>query len=181
MFEIYQRYTPNQNGTKTEMTNGGHNYQNGGGNLRGGTETRQNNSGTKGDTSRTVMQGRPHQEQGRGGVHQNNIKMLPSAKHFDEQKNHNHSQQKVEEKKNCYSGNRKKNGRGMNFFENILPRGLYDPKTKKVMGFFTAEDLLLVALIFIFLDSDEEGNPLMALALLYVLLGDYFDFGDFLI
>ena len=66
------------------------------------------------------------------------------------------------------------------FFENIIPKGLYDPKTKKVLGFFTAEDLLLVALIFIFMDSEDEGNPLMALALLYVLLGDYLDLGDFL-
>lgn len=180
MFEIYQRYTPNQNGNKVEMANSGHKYQNGGGELRGGMEPCQNNSGIKGNMGRTVMYGRVHQESGRT-VHQNNIKMLPPAKHFDEHKNQNHNQQKREEKNHRNSGNRKKNGKGMNFFDNILPKGLYDPKTKKVMGFFTAEDLLLVALIFIFLDSEEEGNPLMALALLYVLLGDYFDFGDFLI
>lgn len=148
--------------------------------MSGGMEPRQNNNGIKGNTGRAVMQGGPHQESGRV-AHQNNIKMLPPAKHFDERKNQNHNQQKKEESKRCNSASRKKNGKSMNFFENIIPKGLYDPKTKKVMGFFTAEDLLLVALIFIFLDSDEEGNPLMALALLYVLLGDYFDFGDFLI
>ncbi|MBO4941606.1 MAG: hypothetical protein J6D15_05335 [Clostridia bacterium] len=180
MFEIYQRYTPNQNGNKTDMTNGGHNHQNGKGAWRGGAESRQNVNGAKGNTGRPVMQGRPHQESG-GPAHQNNIRMLPPAKHPDEHKNQNHNQQKKEGNKNCNSGSRKKTCKGMNFFENLLPRGLYDPKTKKVMGFFTAEDLLLVALIFVFLDSDEEGNPLMALALLYVLLGDYFDFGDFLI
>ncbi len=175
MFEIYQRYTPNQNGNKSEMANGGHNHQNTGGQRRGNAEHSQN-----GNAGRMVMQGNPQREQGRS-AHPNNIKMLPPAKNFNEQKNHNHSQQKKEENRHCNSGSRKKNGKGMNFFENILPKGIYDPKTKKVMGFFTAEDLLLVALIFIFLDSDEEGNPLMALALLYVLLGDYFDFGDFLI
>ena len=180
MFEIYQRYTPNQNGNKAEMTNGGHNHQNSGGHLRGGAEMRQNGNGAKENVSRTVMQGKVNQGSNRP-VHQSNIKMLPPAQHFDERKNQNHNQQKKKGERHCNSGGRKKNGKGMNFFENLLPRGLYDPKTKKVMGFFTAEDLLLVALIFVFLDSDEEGNPLMALALLYVLLGDYFDFGDFLI
>ncbi len=148
--------------------------------MRGGAEMRQNGNGAKGNANGTVAQGKVNYGPNRP-VHQSNIKMLPPAKNFVENKNKSHNQQKREENKHCQTESRKKNGRGRSFFENILPKGIYDPKTKKVMGFFTAEDLLLVALIFIFLDSDEEGNPLMALALLYVLLGDYFDFGDFLI
>lgn len=63
----------------------------------------------------------------------------------------------------------------------LIPKHIYNPDTKKILGFLSSEDLLLIALIFLFLESSEEDNPLMVLALVYVLLGEYIDFGDFAI
>ncbi len=63
----------------------------------------------------------------------------------------------------------------------ILPSSLYNIETKKIFGFLSAEDLLLVALIFLFLDSDEEGSGLMVLALAFVLLSDFVDLSGFAI
>ncbi|MBQ7959818.1 MAG: hypothetical protein IJ285_01200 [Clostridia bacterium] len=60
----------------------------------------------------------------------------------------------------------------------FLPHGLYNPETKKILGFLTAEDLLLIALIFLFLEDNEGDNPLLVLALLYLLVSEYFDLGD---
>jgi len=63
----------------------------------------------------------------------------------------------------------------------LIPRHIYNPDTKKILGIMSSEDLLLIALIFLFLESSDDDNPLMVLALVYVLLGDYIDFGDFAI
>lgn len=57
----------------------------------------------------------------------------------------------------------------------LLPPSLYNPKTKKLFGFLDAEDLLLVALIFLFLEREDEDETVI-LALLYILLSDYIDF-----
>ncbi len=65
----------------------------------------------------------------------------------------------------------------LEFLKNFLPRNLYNPETKKILGILTAEDLLLVALIFLFMEDGE--NSMMALVLLYVLLSEYIDLGDF--
>ncbi len=61
----------------------------------------------------------------------------------------------------------------------LIPRHIYNPHTKKILGFLSSEDLLLIALIFLFLESNDDDNPLLVLALVYVLLGDYIDLGDF--
>ncbi len=61
----------------------------------------------------------------------------------------------------------------------LLPTSVYNPETRKILGFLSAEDLLLVALIFLFLDSDEEGSNLTVLALAFVLLSDYIDLSSF--
>ena len=61
------------------------------------------------------------------------------------------------------------------FLQGILPSGLYDHGSKKLFGFLAAEDLLLVALIFLLLEKDGEDNTLMIIALIYVLLSDYID------
>lgn len=66
-----------------------------------------------------------------------------------------------------------------NFMLNMLPKNIYNPETGKILGFLSAEDLLLIALIFLFLEDSSEDNPLMVLALVYVLLSDYIDFGEF--
>lgn len=61
----------------------------------------------------------------------------------------------------------------------LIPRHIYNPDTKKILGVLSSEDLLLIALIFLFLESNDDDNPLMVLALVYVLLGEYIDFGEF--
>ena len=67
-----------------------------------------------------------------------------------------------------------------NILEKFLPENIYNPKTKKLFGILTSEELLLVALIFIVLSSDKEDSNLMCLALLYLLFADKFDLGNIL-
>ncbi len=68
-----------------------------------------------------------------------------------------------------------------NTIRGFLPPHLYNRETKKLFGFFTAEDLLLIALILIFSESEENDDPFTILALIYILLSDYIDLPDFLI
>ena len=57
----------------------------------------------------------------------------------------------------------------------LLPPSVYNPETKKVLGFLSAEDLLLAALIFLLLDSPREDDSMMVYVLLYLLVSDYVD------
>lgn len=66
-------------------------------------------------------------------------------------------------------------GRQKNFLFDLLPPALYNHETKKILGLINAEDLLLIALIFMFLDSDQPDHQLLVYALLYILLSDYID------
>ena len=75
--------------------------------------------------------------------------------------------------------NRPKSAKTTDFLRSFIPKNIYNPETKKILGFLEAEDLLIIALIFLFLESSEDDNPLMVLALVYILLGEYIDFGDF--
>lgn len=70
-------------------------------------------------------------------------------------------------------------GKGINgLLHGILPPSVYNPNSKKIFGIFSAEDLLLVALIFLCAESDEEDNSMMILALLYILVSDYIELPD---
>lgn len=57
----------------------------------------------------------------------------------------------------------------------FIPSSVYNPETKKVLGILSAEDLLLIALILMFLDNDENEDPLLIYALLFILVSDWFD------
>lgn len=57
----------------------------------------------------------------------------------------------------------------------MLPEALYNRETKKILGVISAEDLLLAALIFLLLDSQEGENSVLVYLLLYILLSDYID------
>ena len=57
----------------------------------------------------------------------------------------------------------------------FVPSSLYNPETKKVLGRFSAEDLLLTAMILVLLDSDCSDDTLLVIALVYILLSDYID------
>ncbi len=83
---------------------------------------------------------------------------------------------------NCAKGQQKQKSSNKSPYGPLLgmiPRNIYNPDSKKILGFLSSEDLLLIALIFLFLESSDDDNPLMVLALVYVLLGEYIDFGDF--
>ncbi len=54
-----------------------------------------------------------------------------------------------------------------------IPSGVYNAETKKILGMFSAEDLLLVALIILLLDSQEKEDSLLVYLLLYILISDY--------
>lgn len=66
------------------------------------------------------------------------------------------------------------------FISNLIPKSVYNSETKKILGFLEAEDLLIIALIFLFLEDKSGDNQLLILALLYVLLSDYINLEDFL-
>jgi len=58
----------------------------------------------------------------------------------------------------------------------FIPETIYNPETKKIFGVLSADDLLILALIILFLDSDEDGDTLMVLALAFILISEWFDF-----
>ncbi len=70
--------------------------------------------------------------------------------------------------------------REKNILEKLLPENIYNPKTKKLFGILSPEELLLASLIFLFADSDREDSNLLCLALLYLLFADKFDLSAFL-
>lgn len=53
----------------------------------------------------------------------------------------------------------------------FIPSGVYNRETKKLFGFLSAEDLLLVALIIMLADSDDNDDTALLIALLYIFLG----------
>ena len=57
----------------------------------------------------------------------------------------------------------------------MLPASVYNPETKKILGLFSAEDLLLAALIFLLLDSENNEDSVLVYLLLYILLSEYID------
>ena len=59
----------------------------------------------------------------------------------------------------------------------LIPQSLYNPQTSKILGFLSAEDLLLLGLIFLLLDSGDESedNSMLIYALLYILISGHMD------
>ena len=56
----------------------------------------------------------------------------------------------------------------------FIPQSIYNPDTGKVLGFLSAEDLLIVALILLLIDNrdSDEDNSLLIYALVYILISD---------
>ena len=59
----------------------------------------------------------------------------------------------------------------------FIPQSVYNPQTGKVLGFLSAEDLLILGLIFLLLDSGDEceDNSMLIYALLYILISEHMD------
>ncbi len=53
----------------------------------------------------------------------------------------------------------------------FIPPGIYNRETKKILGFLTAEDLLLTALIIMLADSEDNDDTALLIALVYILMG----------
>lgn len=117
-------------------------------------------------------------------THQNHIHQQPMPRVHQSQpeKKPSHHQDtapktppKREEKNSSCCEKREKN-----ILEKFLPENIYNPKTKKLFGLLSPEELLLVALIFLFADSERDDSNLLCLALLYLLFADKFDLSAFL-
>lgn len=56
----------------------------------------------------------------------------------------------------------------------LIPQSVYNPETGKVLGFLSAEDLLIGALILLLIDNQEsdEDNTILIYALVYILISD---------
>lgn len=59
----------------------------------------------------------------------------------------------------------------------FIPQSVYNPETGKILGFLSAEDLLIAALILLLIDNgdDEEDNSMLIFALVYILLSGHMD------
>lgn len=59
----------------------------------------------------------------------------------------------------------------------FIPQSVYNPETGKVLGFMSAEDLLIAALIILIIDSSDEetDNTMLVYALIYILISDHID------
>ncbi len=79
-----------------------------------------------------------------------------------------------------HQNNQSKSAKPTDFLRSFIPKNIYNPETKKILGFLEAEDLLIIALIFLFMENSEEDNSLMIPLLIYVLVSDHIDLGDFL-
>jgi len=97
--------------------------------------------------------------------------------HRRDEHNHTHHRHNDEHNHNHHSSVPPKNNK--NPILGFIPSSIYNPENGKIFGFLSAEDLLLIAMILIFLDSDEDGDNLMVYALLYVLASEWIDIGDF--
>ncbi|MEG1441451.1 MAG: hypothetical protein RSB38_07790 [Oscillospiraceae bacterium] len=86
--------------------------------------------------------------------------------------------EKQKEKKQQKQGKKQKEKN--NPLLGLIPTTVYNPETKKVLGFLSTEDLLLIALIFLFMENDENDDPMIIYALIYILISDYIDLGEFL-
>ena len=76
--------------------------------------------------------------------------------------------------------NQPKSAKTTDFLRSFIPKNIYNPETKKILGFLDAEDLLIIALIFLFMENSDEDNSLMIPLLIYVLVSEHIDLGDFL-
>lgn len=56
----------------------------------------------------------------------------------------------------------------------FIPQSVYNPETGKVLGFLSAEDLLIAALILVLIDNRDadDDNSLLIYALVYILISD---------
>ena len=97
--------------------------------------------------------------------------------HHNHHNDHSHSRHEHHSQHNEHNQHTPKKSK--NPILGFIPTSIYNPEDGKILGFLTAEDLLLIAMILMFLDSEEEGDNLMVYALLYVLASEWIDMDFF--
>lgn len=142
------------------------------------------------DLSQKLQQQRQHPPQMKKPVQnsqnqqwrQQEFRQQPQQKSYrqqTQQQSEFHSSQQNNDskpKQKCNEGEKFVPPKGISgLLQGLLPSAIYDHKTKKIFGLLSAEDLLLLALIFLFLEKDDEDNGIMVLALIFVLVSDYID------
>lgn len=80
------------------------------------------------------------------------------------------------------SSYKKASGQGEKTMQNSKKKmqGSEMREQKKLLGPFTAEDFLLLALILLLWESKAEGSDLLCIAVLYIFLSDYIDLSGIL-
>ena len=73
-----------------------------------------------------------------------------------------------------------KEDKGRKNLLSCLPKDIYNCETHKFFGFLSGEDILIIGLILMILDGGSDEDLLLILALLYILLSDWIDFGNIL-
>ena len=72
----------------------------------------------------------------------------------------------------------KKKDKGRKNPLSYLPKEIYNCETHKFFGFLSGEDILIIGLILMVLDGGCDEDLFLILALLYILLSDWIDFGN---
>ena len=73
-----------------------------------------------------------------------------------------------------------KEDKGRKNLLSCLPNEIYNCETHKFFGFLSGEDILIIGLILMVLDRGCDEDLFLILALLYILLSDWIDFGNIL-
>lgn len=123
-------------------------------------QSKSNNYGQPNNKSPSAVNGQ------RNGVNANSRNSVHKNQNTSEKTEKNREEKKQKRIKN-----------GSDLLTGFIPKSIYNPDTRKVLGFLTAEDLLLAALILLLIDeSDEESdNSILIYALLYILIEGHVD------
>lgn len=169
MVEIYKRFDSSPNNL-----NNGQGHRNYPQNNNSHRENAQNGSaGGQRGTPSNSGHGQSLHNQMRGGGQKGNVQNNQGSQNQQTQQNNLHREHKPDNIRK----EPKPQGIG-GLLQKFLPDAVYDRNKKKIFGIFSAEDLLLVALIFLLLEKEEGDNSIMVLALLYILVSDYIDLPD---
>lgn len=103
-----------------------------------------------------------------------NKQHIPSAQHGLKAPNNPQPTTHTPQKE-CTPSHINKNQNDKHPVSSIIPPALYNHETQKVLGLFSTEDVLLVALIILLLEDKDSKNSFLILALLYILISDYID------
>lgn len=98
----------------------------------------------------------------------------PTGNSIEQSIEKRNQEKRAEEKKTEQKCAEKKHQKKMTITD-FIPKTIYNPENKKILGLFMADDLLIIAIILLLIDSEDEENNMLIYALIYILFSDYFD------